>query len=74
MELVCLSKRYKSIVEGMKRRQMAEHQHEALVVFSVPSFASAGRMGKMSGPGGISFLKAVVERLKGHINAIVGGF
>ena len=69
-ELVCLSKRYKSIVEGMERRQTAECQRKVLVVSSGPSFASTGGMGKMSG---INFLEVVIEHFEGHLNAVVGG-
>ena len=73
-ELVCLSKRYKSIVKGMERRQTAERQRKALIVSSGPSFASMGGMGGMGGTGGISSLKAVIECLKGCLNAVVGSF
>ena len=55
----------------MERRQTAERQCEALVISSGPSFASAGGMG---GTGGISSFKAVLERLKRRLNAIIGGF
>ena len=30
-------------------------------------------MGGMGGTGGISSFKAVIERLKGHLDAVVGG-
>ena len=70
-ELVCLSKRNKSIVKGMEKRQTAEHQRGALVVSSRPSFVSAGRMG---GTGGIISFEVVIERLKGRLDAVVGGF
>ena len=59
----------------MERRQTAERQRRALVVFSVPSFASAGRiggMGRTSGLGGISSLKTVVKHLEGCLDAIIG--
>ena len=71
LELVRFFKRYKSIVEGMERCQMADCQHRALVISSRPSFASAGRM---DGPGSISSLKAILERLEGRFNAVIGGF
>ena len=54
----------------MERRQTAKHRRKALVVSFEPSFASAGGMG---GTDGISSLKAVIERLKGRLNAVVGG-
>ena len=75
-ELICLSKRYKSIVEGMERRQTAERCHRTLVIFSGPSFASMGGTGETVGTGrlgGISSLEAVVERLEGRLNAIIQG-
>ena len=72
-ELVCLSKRYKSIVEGMERRETAERQCRTLVVSFVPFFASASGMGGMGRTGKISFLKAVIERFEGCLDAVVGG-
>ena len=39
LELVCLSIRYKSIVEGMERRQTAERWCKILVISSVLSLA-----------------------------------
>ena len=54
----------------MKRRQTAERQREAFVVSSGLFLASASGMG---GTSGISSLKTILERLKGHLNAVVGG-
>ena len=70
LELVCLSKRNKSIVKSMKRRQTAEHQGKALVISSESFFTFAGGM---DGTGGISSLEAVTKHLKERLNAIVGG-
>ena len=70
-ELICLSKRYKSIIEGMERRQTTERQCRALVVSVVSSFASTGGMGRTGGLGGVSSLKAVVERLKGRLDVVI---
>ena len=72
-KLVHLLKRYKSIVEGMERRQTAERQCKALIVSSEPSFASVCGIGGKGGTGGISFFKAFIEHLKGRLNAVVGG-
>ena len=57
----------------MERRQTAERQCKTLIVFSVLSFASASGM---SGTGGLSviiFLKAVVQHLKGRLDAVIDG-
>ena len=56
----------------MERRQTAERQRRALVVFSGPFFAPAGGMGGMSETGGISFFEAIIERLERHLDAVVG--
>ena len=64
----------------MKKRQMAEHQRGALVISSVPSFASVGGMGGTDwlggtvGSGRISSLEAVVECLERHLDAVIGNF
>ena len=58
----------------MERRQTVGRQQGALVVSSELYFASGGGMGEMGGTDGISSLEAVIERLEGRLNAVVGGF
>ena len=51
---------------------MTERQPGACVVSAGPSFVSTGKMDGMGRTGRISSLKVVIERLEGHLNAVVG--
>ena len=71
-ELARLSKRYKSIVESVKRRLTAEQQRTAVVpVAATPSSFSSVTSGSSLGLGG-AFLEAAIGCLKTGLGAVVG--